>query len=255
LSLRTAFASPEHKRQHVRALFATIADRYDLITVLLSFGRDRSWKQRLIREAGLAPGHRVIDLACGTGDIAFLAAERGASVVGLDITTRMIDLARAKTSGGSRDPQFLVGDMMALPFATGSADVVTTGYGLRNVPGLDAAVDEIARVLRAGGRLLSLDFNRPSWAPIRFIYLVYLTIVGSALGWVLHGDPDTYRYIPESIRRYPGAHGVAERLRQRGFDEVRVIPILGGFMTLHFAVRSGGSGGSGESGQSGRCGQ
>ena len=97
---------------------------------------------------------------------------------------------------------------------------------------------KIARVLRPGGRLLSLDFNRPSWAPIRFVYLVYLTLVGSALGWVLHGDPDTYRYIPESIRRYPGAHGVADRLRQRGFADVRVIPILGGFMTLHVARKA-----------------
>ena len=150
----------------------------------------------------------------------------------------MIELARAK-SGVPGAPHFLVGDMMALPFATASADAVTTGYGLRNVPGLDAAIDEIFRVLRPGGRLLSLDFNRPSWAPIRFAYLVYLTVVGSALGWVLHGDPDTYRYIPESIRRYPGAHGVADRLRQRGFAEVRVIPILGGFMTLHVAKKVG----------------
>jgi ubiquinone/menaquinone biosynthesis methyltransferase len=237
LSLRTAFTSPEHKRQHVRALFATIADRYDLITGLLSFGRDRAWKRRLIREAALTRGEQVIDLACGTGDIAFLAADQGASVVGLDITTRMIELAQAKAVGRQAAPAFLVGDMMALPFATASADAVTTGYGLRNVPGLDAAIDEIARVLRPGGRLLSLDFNRPSWAPIRCVYLVYLTVVGSALGWVLHGDPDTYRYIPESIRRYPGAHGVADRLRQRGFVDVRVIPILGGFMTLHVAKR------------------
>jgi len=247
VSLRTAFTSPEHKRQHVRALFATIADRYDLITVLLSFGRDRSWKRRLIREAELSPGDRVIDLACGTGDIAFLAVERGASVVGLDITARMIELARAKVTDASDAPTFLVGDMMALPFADGSADAVTTGYGLRNVPGLDAAIDEIARVLRPRGRLLSLDFNRPSWAPLRVAYLVYLTVVGSALGWALHGDPDTYRYIPESIRRYPGAHGVADRMRQRGFDEVRVVPILGGFMTLHVAVRSSRSSKSGGS--------
>ena len=180
----------------------------------------------------------MIDLACGTGDIAILAANQGTSVVGLDITTRMIELARGKSMGRQKAPNFLVGDMMALPFATASADAVTTGYGLRNVPGLDAAIDEIARVLRPGGRLLSLDFNRPSWAPIRCVYLVYLTLVGSALGWVLHGDPDTYRYIPESIRRYPGAHGVADRLRQRGFAHVRVIPILGGFMTLHVATRS-----------------
>jgi demethylmenaquinone methyltransferase/2-methoxy-6-polyprenyl-1,4-benzoquinol methylase len=237
LSLRTAFTSPEHKRRHVRTLFATIADRYDLITVLLSFGRDRSWKQRLIREAGLRRGDRVIDLACGTGDIAFLAAHDGAAVVGLDITTRMIELARAKAAANALPPHFIVGDMMALPFASGSADCVTTGYGLRTVPALDAAIDEIARVLRPGGRLLSLDFNRPRSAPIRLAYLAYLTVVGSALGWVLHRDPDTYRYIPESVRRYPGAQGVADCLRTHGFADVRVMPILGGFMTLHVAEK------------------
>ena len=242
MSLRTAFTSPEHKRQHVRTLFATIADRYDLITVLLSFGLDRSWKRRLIRDARLERGDHVIDLACGTGDIAFLAAREGASVVGLDITTRMIELARAKRAresvGAARAPHFIVGDMMALPFASGTADAVTTGYGLRNVPGLDAAIDEIARVLKPGGRLLSLDFNRPQWAPIRVVYLAYLTLVGSVLGWILHRDPDTYRYIPESVRRYPGAQGVADRLRQRGFDDVRAVPILGGFMTLHQARKT-----------------
>ena len=96
---------------------------------------------------------------------------------------------------------------------------MTTGYGLRNVPDLNRAIDEIARVLRPGGRLLSLDFNRPDNAIVRGAYLSYLTVVGSTLGWVLHRDPDTYRYIPASIRRYPGARGVADRLAARGFDQ------------------------------------
>ena len=242
MRLSTAFTSPDHKRRYVRSLFATIADRYDFITAFLSFGRDRAWKRRLIREAGLAPDERVLDLACGTGDLSFLAAEHGATVVGLDITVRMIELARAKVghrgTAASTAPAFLVGDMMALPFGAGAADVVTTGYGLRNVPHLEEAADEIARVLTPRGRLLSLDFNRPESTVIRTAYLAYLTIVGSALGWVLHRDPDTYRYIPESLRRYPGARGVADILRASGFDEVQVIPLLGGFMTLHVAKKT-----------------
>lgn len=240
--LTDAFGSPDAKRRYVRTLFATIADRYDLVTVVLSFGRDRAWKQRLVREARLGPGMAVVDLACGTGDIAFEAARAGATVTGLDITERMVALARSKSlaSGGGTDrrrPRFIVGDMMALPFGAASADVITTGYGLRNVPRLEDAVDEIGRVLRPGGRLLSLDFNRPRPWVIRTMYLAYLTVVGSALGWILHRDPDTYRYIPESIRRYPGARGVADLLRCRGFVDVRVVPVLGGFMTLHVATR------------------
>lgn len=240
--LAAAFTSPEQKRRHVRRLFSTIADRYDFITVALSFGRDRVWKHRLIREAGVRPGEHVVDLACGTGDIAFLAARTGAVVTGLDITPRMIELARAKracavTRGITPGPQFAVADMMALPLADGSADVVTTGYGLRNVPALEPAIDEIVRVLKPHGRLVSLDFNRPESAAIRWPYLAYLTAVGSVLGWLLHRDPDTYRYIPESLRRYPGAGGIAALLRQRGFVDVRIIPIFGGLMTLHLATR------------------
>jgi ubiquinone/menaquinone biosynthesis methyltransferase len=239
--LQSAFDSPEHKRRYVRSLFATIADRYDLITVLLSFGRDRHWKRRLTREADVRRGDRVLDLACGTGDIAFAIAKQSAFVLGLDVTMRMIDIAHAKARAASVDaervPRFLVGDMMALPFQAQSMDVVTTGYGLRNVPVLEHAIDEIARVLKPGGRLLSLDFNRPQSAVVRGVYLAYLTVVGSALGWLLHRDPDTYRYIPESVRRYPGAHGVALMLREHGFGNVRMVPLFAGFMTLHVARR------------------
>jgi demethylmenaquinone methyltransferase/2-methoxy-6-polyprenyl-1,4-benzoquinol methylase len=145
----------------------------------------------------------------------------------------MLVLARGK--GG--DVRYMAGDMGALPVATSSIDLATTGYGLRNVPDLDTAIEELARVVKPGGRVLSLDFNRPSWRPLRWGYLAYLSTVGSVLGWTLHGDPDTYRYIPESIRRYPGAAGVAERLRSHGFGRVRVIPLLGGLMTLHVAQR------------------
>src|SRR5688500_16673802 len=146
----------------------------------------------------------------------------------------MLQLAAAKSSSA----HFVTGDMTGLPFRSASFDLVTTGYGLRNVPDLDAAIDEIARVLKPGGRLLSLDFNRPENPMLRGAYLAYLTVVGSTLGWVLHRDPDTYRYIPASIRRYPGARGVAARLAARGFDRVTVIPLLFGLMSLHLASRS-----------------
>src|SRR5712671_3266937 len=172
-SLRDRIATPDGKRRFVRAIFSTIADRYDFITVVLSYGQDRRWKRRLIDLAAPRPGVRALDLATGTGDLAFALAARGARVVGLDVTFRMIELARGKTAeiGRARSeraehasplhqvPTFLVGDMLALPFPAGSFDVVTTGYGLRNVPNLAAAIGEIERVLSPGGQLLSLDFN------------------------------------------------------------------------------------------------
>jgi ubiquinone/menaquinone biosynthesis methyltransferase len=244
--LETSLSTPDGKSRYVRRLFATIADRYDLITVLLSYGRDAAWKRRLVALAGVRPGTKALDLACGTGDIAFALASDGAHVVGLDITLRMVELAREKRgqvpffSGPSSekmvpDPFFLVGDMLALPFPDRSFDLVTTGYGIRNVPDLDASLSEVRRVLRPGGLFLSLDFNRPANALVRAVYLTYLTAVGSAVGWALHRDPDTYRYIPESIKRYPGAEAVVARLEAHGFETARFLPVLGGLMAIHEA--------------------
>jgi len=234
-------ATPDGKRRYVRTLFAAIADRYDFITIVLSYGLDRAWKARLVALAAPARGLRALDLATGTGDIAFAMRSRGADVVGLDVTARMIELAAAKASGmtmPATPPLFLIGDMVALPFRPASFDVVTTGYGLRNVPDLTAAVDEMLRVLKPGGRALSLDFNRPANPLVRAVYLAYLTVVGATLGWLLHRDPDTYRYIPASIRRYPGAEAVARLMEARGFAAVTHYPVLGGLMAIHLAHKA-----------------
>ena len=231
--LRAALAAPDSKSRYVRRLFSTIAERYDLITRLLSYGQDRRWKARVAELAAARPGMRALDLACGTGDIAFTLAARGADVVGLDITHRMLQLARAK----GRAAQFVTGDMLALPFGDETFDLVTTGYGLRNVPDIPRAIAEMQRVLKPGGTLLSLDFNRPANPIVRGVYLAYLTLVGSTLGFILHRDPDTYRYIPESIRRYPGAIEVNAMIGRAGFSKSQYLPVLGGLMAIHHARR------------------
>ena len=236
MTLRAVLSSADSKGPYVRRLFHTIAGRYDLITGLLSFGRDRRWKATLVGLAEARPGTLALDLAAGTGDIAFALAARGARVIALDVTHLMLQIASGKRPA-SAQVVFVTGDMMALPFPDGAFDLVTTGYGIRNVPIIETALAEIRRVLRPGGLLLSLDFNRPSNPVVRAVYLGYLTIVGSALGWVLHRDPDTYRYIPESIRRYPGAAGVAAMLGREGFAGSRVIPLLGGLMAINTARR------------------
>jgi demethylmenaquinone methyltransferase/2-methoxy-6-polyprenyl-1,4-benzoquinol methylase len=238
-SLDAALAAPDTKGRYVRRLFATIADRYDLITRLLSFGLDQRWKRRLLALANPRPNHRVLDLACGTGDLAIGAAARGADVIGLDITPRMIELARVAEAGAVTPGRvsWVVGDMMALPVPAASCDCITTGYGLRNVPDLAGAINEMHRALKPGGRVCSLDFDRPENRLVRGVYLTYLTIVGSTIGWALHGDPDTYRYIPASIQRYPGARAVVKLLEAAGFTDVRHVPVLGGLMAIHVATR------------------
>lgn len=236
MSVDARISTPDAKRRYVRALFATIADRYDLITRLLSYGQDRRWKQRLVDLIPVTAGARALDLATGTGDIAYLLHRRGTKTLGLDVTPRMIERAVTRARGGT-SPDFLVGDMTALPFPSECFDCITTGYGLRNAPDLTLALDEMLRVLKPGGHALSLDFNRPSNRVVRGAYLAYLTAVGGAVGWLLHRDPDTYRYIPASLRRYPGAEAVAALMRTRGFLHVRVVPVLGGLMTIHHAEK------------------
>jgi demethylmenaquinone methyltransferase/2-methoxy-6-polyprenyl-1,4-benzoquinol methylase len=245
-SIHERIATPDGKRRFVRSLFATIADRYDVITVVLSYGQDRRWKRRLIELAAPAKSARALDLATGTGDLAFALRDRTARVVGLDVTHRMIQLAVAKAAADRRkglaasneQPSFVVGDMMALPFPPASFDLITTGYGLRNVPDLEGAIDEMVRVLKPGGQALSLDFNRPGNAVVRTAYLLYLTVVGSVLGWLLHRDTETYRYIPASIRRYPGAERVARLMEAKGFARVTCHPVLGGLMAIHQARKA-----------------
>ena len=205
MSLGSAFQSPESKRAHVRGLFATIADRYDFITRVLSYGQDRRWKARLIREARVASSDVVLDLACGTGDIALLAKAAGARrVVGLDLTQRMLVLARNK--GG--DVPYVAGDMGALPIAASSVNVVTTGYGLRNVPDLDTAIGELARVVKPGGRVLSLDFNRPESAIVRWGYLAY-SVRGGQCPWM--GAPRR----PGHLSLHPRVHPPIPRRGRR----------------------------------------
>jgi len=173
LTLRASLATPDGKRRYVRRLFATIADRYDFITRFLSYGQDGRWKRRLVRLAAITPTDRILDLACGTGDILFNAAPRAKSAIGLDVTHRMLQLAKER----QRDSIVVTGDMTALPFAPARFTVVTTGYGLRNVPDLQVAIAEIHRVLVHGGRLLSLDFNRPDNPAVRLVYLAFMSFV------------------------------------------------------------------------------
>jgi demethylmenaquinone methyltransferase / 2-methoxy-6-polyprenyl-1,4-benzoquinol methylase len=235
VSVADRIATPEGKRRYVRSLFATIADRYDFITVALSWGQDQRWKRRLVRLASPHAGMRALDLATGTGDIAFALTLHGARTCGLDLTTRMIELARAKRAraGSPTAPAFLVGDILTLPFPDRSFDLVTAGYGLRNVNDLETAINEICRVLKPGGQILSLDFNRPANPLLRGAYLRYLSLVGGAFGWALHRDPDTYRYIPASIQNYPGAEAVRRLMEARGFARVDYHRVFGGLMAIH----------------------
>jgi demethylmenaquinone methyltransferase/2-methoxy-6-polyprenyl-1,4-benzoquinol methylase len=245
LNLREYVSSKEKKQVYVNRLFETIAPRYDLITVVLSYGMDSGWKRRLVEMLALKGDEAALDLACGTGDIAFAIAGRLSSgyVTGLDITQGMLEIAEHKRRERRVDNlSFHRADIMRLPFADESFDCVTAGYGLRNVPDVRGALAEIKRVLRPGGRFFSLDFGHPPNRAYRWLYLKYLTAAGSIVGLILHGDPDTYRYIPETLKLYPGQKGVREMMEGEGFIETGFREFGGGIMAINFGTRPRGEG-------------
>lgn len=230
LRARDFLDTPDHKRQFNALLFREVAPRYDLITRLLSFGRDAAWKRQMIaRLPETNPAH-CVDLACGTGDLTRAVAARhpGARVTGLDLTPEMLDRARALT----REPRisFTQGDMHALPFADASVDLVTGGYALRNAPDLATAIREIHRVLRPGGILAFLDFSKsPRPLAARASYAL-LKFWGGFWGLALHGHADVYGYIAESLRAYPDCDQLRTQLDSSGLQPIAHRVYMGGLV-------------------------
>jgi ubiquinone/menaquinone biosynthesis methyltransferase len=238
--LKEHISSAETKQWYVNRMFATIAPRYDFITRFLSYGMDGSWKAKMVRMLALRGDEHVLDIACGTGDITFALGRslpRG-QAIGLDITQGMLDIADAKRRDALVDNvSFLRGDIMKLPFRDAAFDCVTGGYALRNVPNLKVALQEIGRTLKPGGRIYSLDFGHPPMRLYRWLYLKYLILVGSGLGLILHGDPDTYRYIPESLKLYPGQRGTRDLMQELGFQDTGFREFMGGIMAINYGSK------------------
>ena len=235
----------EQRGARVNDLFATIAPRYDLINDLQSFGLHRWWKRRLVRLANPGPGTPALDLCCGTGDVAFALAARGAVVTGLDFSAPMLAVARRRGAATAREnsqstgrvTEFLQGDAQKIPFPDASFDVVTVSYGLRNLASWEAGLREMWRVARPGGRLLVLDFGKPDNALWRSLYFAYLRLFVPFFGRIFCGDSQTHAYILESLKHYPAQHGVAAKMRELGCREVRIVPLLGGVMTINYGVK------------------
>ncbi len=237
------YAPGEQRAAKVGDLFARIARRYDLLNDLQSFGLHRTWKRRVVKLAGAAPGVQALDLCCGTGDIAFSLAQRGAETTGLDFSPQMLEVAAARQKKRSQspagNPQFLQGDAQQLPFAEKSFDVVTIGYGLRNLTSWERGVDEMARVARPGARLIVLDFGRPANALWRAAYFTHLRLSVPLIGLLFCGNASAYAYILESLRHYPAQLAVAEKMRQLKLKNVRVINLLGGAMAINYGELPG----------------
>lgn len=244
--LDRAMASAATKQGVVTPMFDVIAPRYDAFTRLFSFGMDATWKQVLLdaivpRASGATRG---LDLACGTGDLALSLASRlpALRVSGVDPSTQMLAIATTRVPATARTRiDFRCGEMGALSDADGTVDVITAGYGFRNVPDLDAAVRECARVLRPGGTLGSLDFFVPSNALWRALFLWYLRVSGNIVGWWWHRTPAIYGYIARSIAAFVTHEEFAAMLTRHGFRVIESRRMLFGGIGLHIAVREGAS--------------
>jgi demethylmenaquinone methyltransferase/2-methoxy-6-polyprenyl-1,4-benzoquinol methylase len=247
--MANTFYEPGNQRAaRVNDLFAGIASRYDFINDLQSFGLHRSWKRRLVRLANPKPGERALDVCCGTGDIAFSLARRGAEVTGLDFSEPMLEIARSKMADGRwqmaptpnsglRTPNFIQGDAQQLPFAENSFDIVTVGYGLRNLASWETGVREMHRVAKPRGRLLVLDFGKPDNALWRSIYFAYLKFLVPVFGRIFCRNAAAYAYIYESLQHYPAQRGVAEKMRELELKNVRVVNLLGGIMSINYGEK------------------
>jgi demethylmenaquinone methyltransferase/2-methoxy-6-polyprenyl-1,4-benzoquinol methylase len=216
----------------VRAMFDRIARVYDLMNSVMTAGMHHRWRERAADLADVGPGSRALDVATGTGDLAVELADRGAEVVGLDFSERMLELARAKAPG----VEWVTGDALELPYGDAEFDAVTVGFGARNFSDLGRGLREMARVARPGGRVVVLEITTPRKPPLSLFFRVWFDRVVPALGRVA-GDPDAYTYLPSSVRRFPGPRELAAEMAAAGLEDVRWLLTAGGIIAIHSGTR------------------
>lgn len=216
-------------------MFDDVADRYDRTNDVLSLGQDRLWRRAVERAVDARPGERVLDLAAGTGTSSAPFAAAGALVVPCDFSLGML------REGRRRRPllPFVAGDARRLPFADRSFDAVTSSFGLRNVNDPDAALREMLRVTRPGGRLVLCEFSHPTWGPFRRVYLEYLMRAIPAIARRVASNPEAYVYLAESIPAWPDQRGLASAIAAAGWTQVKWRNLSGGIVSVHSATAPG----------------
>ena len=224
----------------VRAMFDRIVPRYDLMNHLMTFGMDIRWRKQIAKRAA-DMGDKVLDVATGTGDVAFDIRTAGASdVIGLDFSPEMIAAAEAKGRARSSDIEFLIGDAMALPFSDDSFDACTVSFGLRNMPDYAAAIAEMTRVLRPGGRFICLEMTPYRKPVLGHLFSFYFEKIVPLIGGVLSGDATAYRYLPKSVAAFPASTQMIMLMRAAGLTNTHVTMLGGGTVAIHTGLKERG---------------
>ena len=228
---------PEHGSA-VQAMFSRIASRYDLMNRLMTAGQDAGWRERVVQLARINPGNHILDLGTGTGDLAFLIqkTEPHSRVIAVDFTVAMMQVGQ--TRPGGEQMAWSAGDSLRLPFSDETFDAIVSGFLLRNVSSLDMALAEHWRVLKPGGRWVSLDTTRPADNWLKPFVEIHLRYVIPGLGQLLTGDSSAYQYLPESTRNFLSAEDLAHRVSTAGFEDVQFERKMFGTIAIHSARKS-----------------
>ncbi|MED4601455.1 demethylmenaquinone methyltransferase [Paenibacillus validus] len=233
------------KEQFVHSVFESIAPKYDLMNDILSFRRHKAWRNFTMRKMNVKPGSTAIDLCCGTCDwtISLAEASDTGSIVGLDFSQNMLDVGadKIKRIGLDKQIRLVRGNAMELPFEDNTFDYATIGFALRNVPDLVKVIEEMRRVVKPGGMVVSLELSKPTWQPFKSIYYFYFQQVLPLLGKLIAKRYDQYKWLPESLIHFPDHKRLAEIFRSTGLTDVQAYPLTGGIAALHIGLKPQGA--------------
>ncbi|MFL6735666.1 MAG: class I SAM-dependent methyltransferase [Sphingomonas sp.] len=234
VSFGDELVSPEEKTRRVGAVFSSVARRYDIMNDLMSGGMHRLWKDRFVARVKPRPGETILDMAGGTGDVAFRMARRGARVTVADINADMLEVGKERAERrGLEGLSWKVENAEALSFSDASFEAYTIVFGIRNVTDIEAALREAYRILRRAGRFYCMEFSSSDWPGFSNLYEAWASSVIPRIGKVVADDEESYRYLVESIRRFPRPNAFRAMVADAGFVRASAEPMLGGLVTIH----------------------
>jgi demethylmenaquinone methyltransferase/2-methoxy-6-polyprenyl-1,4-benzoquinol methylase len=229
------------KEEFVHSVFEDIAPKYDLMNSILSFRQHKYWRKFTMNKMNVLEGQTAIDLCCGTCDWTISLAQKSkkGKIIGLDFSQNMLDYGAVKLENlGLQEQVTLVrGNAMSLPYEDNSFDYATIGFALRNVPDLEQVIQEMKRVVKPGGKIVSLELSKPTWQPFKGLYYFYFQKVLPLLGKLIVKRYEQYNWLPESLINFPDRNQLAEIFRKAGLSEVEVYPLTGGVAALHIGVK------------------